>query len=273
MTLFLSAPSLAKVYLKDVGIIGLSSHDMFAWNHKTKINSENGRLDLSTIFDYDNGSRWKKGGDPKNGENAPVWSITKRLVDYHRKQLKLNGNNFELARKATVIEFHKMIKESYTRVSGMKFPETTLNRNVNNIEQAALRAFHDILPGRANLYRKAFPLKSFNLTNFLFSKLYLNQRELDQEIPYFNGDYDLEYQNIKIPFTKVRLDLKEIDRKFIEEFSPYTQKEMLEELKLVGEGEININEVTFIHHIEELYRKGFCSKDNKWINTKLPCLD
>ena len=94
VSLMTSSSIQAKVLLKDIGIVGLLSHDLFAWDHKREINTENGRLDLSTIFDYEDGKRWKKGGNPKNGENAPVWSITKRLVNFHKKQLKSNGNNF-----------------------------------------------------------------------------------------------------------------------------------------------------------------------------------
>ena len=97
--------------LKDIGIIGLASHDIFAWDRKKEINTENGRLDLSTIFDYENGDRWKKGGNPKNTENSPVWSITKRLVNFHKKQLKI-VDKVE-ARKRTVKHFHEMIKLSF----------------------------------------------------------------------------------------------------------------------------------------------------------------
>ena len=82
----------------------------------------------------------------------------------------------------------------------------------------------------------------------------------------------MELSNIRIPFSSIVINLKDVDRKFIEKFSPYTQKEMLAELKLVGEGEIDIAQVSFIHHIEELFRKGLCSKNNQWINNNLPCL-
>ena len=272
MSLAISSSAFAKVLLKDIGIVGLLSHDMFAWDHKREVNTENGRLDLSTIFEYENGKRWKKGGNPKNGENAPVWSITKRLVKFHKKQLKSNGNDFAKARLETVKRFHQMIRGSYERLSGFKFPEKAYNLKVNNIEQAALRAMHDILPGRVNVYRgKLFPIKSFNLTNFIFAKFNLNTKELEQEISYFNGDYDEEYKNIKIPFTNVRLNLKEIDRKFIEKFSPYLQKNMLAELKDVGEGNLDISEVSFMYHIEELLQKGICSTNNLWIPKSVPC--
>lgn len=253
----------AAVLLKDIGIIGLSSHDLFAWDRKNEVNTENGRFDLSTIFDWENGARWKKGGNPKNAENAPVYTVTMILVDHHKAELK-KGLSQEDARRSTVKLFHRMIKDSYVRLSGMPFPQDAINHDVNNVEQAALRGMHDILPGRVKLFDRV-GRKELKLTNMLFAKTRLNEKELNQEVPYFDGDYDYEYQNIKIPFTKVTVNLKKVDGEFIEKFSPYKQADMLAELKAVGEGKAKISEVSFMHHLEELYAKGMCSIDNEWM--------
>mgnify|MGYP003683554949 CR=1 FL=1 len=95
----------------DIGVLGLYSHDLFAWDRDNEKNTENSRLDLSTIFDWEDGSRINKGGNPKNSENAPVYSITMKLVDYYKDQLKVvEGSKIEreaLARKATVVLFHQ----------------------------------------------------------------------------------------------------------------------------------------------------------------------
>ncbi len=80
----------SKALLRDVG-------DIFAWDHKAEVNTENGRLDLSTIFDYEGGARWKKGGNPKNGENSPVYTITMKLADFYKAELK--KSNPEIARQ------------------------------------------------------------------------------------------------------------------------------------------------------------------------------
>ena len=269
--LFVSSLAHGEVLLKDVGIIGLASHDMFAWDRKTETNTENGRLDLSTIFDYEDGRRWSKGGNPKNGENSPVWTVTKNLVNFYKKQLK-KLKDPDKARLETVKVFHRMIKSSYKRLSGMTFPTEGTDASVTNIEQAVLRAFHDVLPGRVKTFRHVlFPIKTFKLTDFIFAKFHLNTKELNQEIKYFDGDYDYEYKNIRIPFTNKIINLMEVDRKFIEKFSPYKQSEMLAELKQVGEGTLEITQVSFIHHIEELFQKGMCSKNNRWISSKMPC--
>jgi hypothetical protein len=132
---------------------------------------------------------------------------------------------------------------------------------------------HDILPGRVNIIRgRFFPIKSFSLTNFIYRKLNLNEKELNQEIAYFNGDYDEEYKNIKIPFTFIKINLKQVNAKFIEKFSDYKLNDMLLELKKVGDEEMDITEVSFLHHVKQLFQKGFCSTDNKWITNTIACL-
>jgi hypothetical protein len=175
----LSSPLFAKTppKLRDIGIIGLMSHDLFAWDRVKEVNTENGRLDLSTIFDYEGGKRWEEGGNPKNAENAPVYTITLKLVSYYKSQLKLM-NAIE-ARKRTVVYFHKMVKVSFERLSGLPWPTEGRDDLVTNTEQAALRAMHDILPGRAKLFDGL--RKSFDVTNFLNAKIKLSEKELNQE--------------------------------------------------------------------------------------------
>lgn len=268
LLLLVSTHVLAKPHLRDIGVVGLMSHDIFAWDSKAEVNTENGRLDLSTIFDYDGGSRWKKGGNPKNAENSPVYTITMQLVDHYKSELK-TLTPFE-ARKSTVALFHKMIKESFERLSGLRFPSEGKDEMVTNTEQAALRAMHDILPGRAKLYGRAFR-KDFKLTNVLNAKLKLNEKELNQELKDFNGDYDEEYKNIKIPFTKVVINLKEVDRKFIEKFSPYKQADMLAELAMAGRGDIRTSDVSFMHHIHDLVSKAICPKGKPVMPQEVVC--
>lgn len=258
----------AEVLLKDIGVIGLMSHDIFAWDHKTETNTENGRLDLSTIFDHSEGKRWKKGGNPKNGENSPVYTITMQLVDHYKAELK-KGSTPETARKKTVVVFHNLIKESFVRLSGLDFPQSGILGSVTNVEQAALRGMHDILPGRVKLFdRRQDELK---VTNAFKAKFKLNEKELNQVIGYFNGDYDEEYKHIKIPFTKIEINLKETDRKFIEKFSPYKQVDMLEALAKVGRGELALQDVFFIHHIYELVSKAVCPNGNQWMPQDIQC--
>ena len=258
----------AKALLKDVGVVGLMSHDIFAWDRVNEVNTENGRLDLSTIFDYDGGTRWQKGGNPKNAENSPVYTITMQLVRFYKNELKTSSP--EVARQKTVVHFQAMIKDSFERLSGLEFPTHGVNAAVTNTEQAALRGMHDILPGRAQLFGRPL-LKEFVLTNPLFAKLRLNEQELNQVLKDFDGDYDYEYQHIKIPFTRKEISLKKVDADFIAKFSPYKQEDMLAELAQVGRGERDIHSVFFMHHVFELVQKAICSTDNRWMPQNITC--
>ena len=265
---FLTTGVQAKVLLKDIGIVGLMSHDIFAWDRKAEVNTENGRLDLSTIFDYDNGSRWNKGGNPKNAENSPVYTITMKLVRFYKNELKTHSH--EVARQKTVALFHEMVKESYQRLSGFSFPTIAVDEAVTNSEQAALRGMHDILPGRVKLFNRPFK-KELVITNAFKAKFKLNEEELNQEIKNFDGDYDEEYKNIKIPFTKIVVNLKEVDRKFIEKFSYMKQQDMLEDLARVGRGEIKVQEVFFMPLIADLVEKAVCPNGNQWMPQNIEC--
>lgn len=255
-----------QLLVRDVGIIGLMSHDIFAWDHENNINTENGRLDLSTIFDYEDGRRWKKGGNPKNSDNAAVYTATMELVEIYKNHLKM-GDSPEVARQKTVVHFHDVLKATYKRIRERELP-MGINAMPTNLEQAALRGMHDVLPGRIKLFRSF--RSELVLTNFLTTKTLLKQKELDQPLAPFDGDYAYEFKNIKIPFTKVTLNLMEIDRKFIEENSYMKQADMLAELAEVGRGKRHIDDVFFIRHIDDLFAKALCPLDNPWM-PDYPC--
>lgn len=259
----------ANMLLKDVGIIGLMSHDIFAWDRPNEVNTENGRLDLSTIFDYDGGKLWESGGNPKNAENAPVYTVTMDLVDFYKARLAA-GDNAVQARKATVVQFHAIVKESYIRVMGVEMPSEMSSAFPNNTEQAALRAMHDILPSKIELFDR-IGRKELVLTNFFTAKTRLNAKEMNQQLRNFDGDYDAEYKRIEIPFTGKIINLMEIDREFIEKFSPYRQSEMLTELASVGRGEKPMGQIYFGSHLTDLFAKAFCSLENPWMPQETPC--
>ena len=123
--LITSTSALSAVTVRDIGVFGLYSHDLFQWDRKNEVSLENGRLDLSTIFDYDNGKRWKKGGNPKNGENAPVYSVTMDLVKAHKAFMAeaegTNSEKFSIARKKTVALFKEMVEKSFLKQQASNF--------------------------------------------------------------------------------------------------------------------------------------------------------
>jgi len=145
-----------------------------------------------------------------------------------------------------------------------------MNEDVTNTEQAALRGLHDILPGRVKTYGRPV-MRDFALTNFIFARFKLNEKELNQVIPYFNGDYAEEYKAINIPFSRKTVNLKAVDGAFIEKWSPYKQEDMLRELGEVGQGRRTLGEVSFMFHIFDLASKAICPLNNKWMPEEVEC--
>lgn len=263
----------AQPQLRDIGVLGLLSHDIFAWDADNETNTENGRIDLSTIFDYENGTRLDLGGNPKNEENAPVFTVTMQMVNFYKSSLATTSS-VEVSRRATVAYFHQMVRASFTRMTKLNFPTTGLQMNVTNTEQAVFRGMHDILPGRARYLGRGLHSmirRSFALTNLFRAKIMLNERELSQAIPDFDGKYDSEYENIRIPFTRIVINLKLADKVFIEKFSAYKQDDMLVELGRVGRGEILMTDVDFMDHAVKLLRKAICPTNNKWMPQDVNC--
>jgi len=271
--LLVSSAIAAPLNVRDVGVVGLMSHDLFAWDRQNERNTENGRLDLSTIFDWDNGARIDKGGNPKNAENAPVYTVTLRLVKHFRglcpKRADLNGEACKNARRSTVALFHSWVEASYQRLRDEGLPAEGMNAMVDNVEQAALRALHDVLPGRIKLFRMGREI-DYVLTNPFTVKVKLNDRELAQELRPFDGDYDYEYQNIQIPFTRRTISLKKVDADFIAKFSHFRQEDMLAELAEVGRGARVFGDLSFAVHLRELLAKATCPNESGFMPAK-PC--
>ncbi|MGI0118208.1 hypothetical protein [Zooshikella sp. RANM57] len=276
----------------DVGVMGLASHDLFQWNGKTQQNVENGRLDLSTIFDYQDGERILQGGNPKNISNAPVYTITQTLVSFYngkKQSLLLSGHFSEeqahsIARKETVKFFIGMIKESYPRFTGKEFPTTALNSLVTNEEQAVMRALHDVLPRTIEVVR-GFDNQPFSVTDYKYAMTFLSSAELSQPIKMYDGKYDPAYLNVLVPGRDglQKVNLKEKDQTFIETQTDYKLEQMLAELKRYGRQQNNqqfplnlIEATSFGYHLQALFAKGLCKYNtdgttNEWMLDSVVC--
>ena len=274
-SLFLTTEMMGQVTVRDIGVVGLYSHDLFQWDREQEVSLENGLLDLSTIFDYEDGKRWKRGGNPKNSENAPVYSITMDLVDAYKDFLKnAEGSDAmkkEIARKQTVALFKSWVEKSFESITNRKFPSTGINSIVNNDEQAAMRCLHDVLPGRIDLYRRWDPRKTLKVTDWKFTRTRLNEKELDQTIPYFDGEYAPEYLAIQIPFVNKKINLREADKKFVSRFSEIDFEFAQDQLKEVGLGKMKLQDLSLMPYLVEMAQKSICSDDNPWIDQTIEC--
>jgi hypothetical protein len=267
----LAAP--APITLRDIGVLGLASHDLFQWNKAAQKSEENGRLDLSTIFDYAGGAKIQEGGNPKNSENAPVFTISRLLVlHYSLRKADLikyahlsEADAHAASRRETVSYFIGMVKTSFARLMGMSFPEQGLFAEVTHEEQASMRALHDVLPGTMRLDR-ALGQSTADVTDYRLARTFLSPEELDQTVAAFDGQYDPRYLSIALPHGPI-VSLQDEDRAFIEAKTSYKQAAMLAEL-----GQKPVASTSFAHHLTALFRKGLCSTGNAWIPASLPCL-
>lgn len=273
----------------DVGVLGLASHDLFQWDSETDQNLENGRFDLSTIFDYAGGSRIAQGGNPKNSENAPVFTVTQHLVDFylgHKQTLLYTGRYSEVeayteARQATVAHFIAMIDTSYRRMMNKAMFNTGLNDTVNHQEQAAMRALHDVLPGELTL-KQNFSIASLAVTDYMQAQVSLSTEEQIQTIAFYDGEYDPAYHHIFIPHfpEPYWVDLEQVDREFIDHQAGMDLDNMLWELKVYQFFYPAANLIDFTrfgHHLETLFSKGIChinqdQTNNTWISDSIDCI-
>lgn len=274
--LLASSSALSAVTVRDIGVFGLYSHDLFQWDRKNEVSLENGKLDLSTIFDYEDGKRWKKGGNTKNSENAPVYSVTMDLVAAHKTFMKeaegSKEEKFAAARIKTVALFKSMVEKSFSKITGESFPSVGIDAEVVNEEQAAMRCLHDILPGHIKLYNRIFR-KSLKVTDWKFTKTRLNKMELDQEVKFFDGQYDPEYLaiGIPVPFKNISINLRKLDKGFVEKFSDFDFEQIQLHLKEIGETDGNISQLEIYDTLLEMAMKSICPKGNKWIDQSIEC--
>ncbi|MCX4025900.1 hypothetical protein H0A36_22690 [Endozoicomonas sp. SM1973] len=274
----------------DIGVMGLASHDLFQWNGRTKTNEENGRFDLSTIFDYGNGEKIRQGGNSKNSSNAAVFTVTQSLVSFYygQKASLLMSRRFteeqahEIARKETVTFFIGMVKESYQRFSDKSLPEVASSGSVTDEEQAVMRALHDILPGKITVNR-GVTSQTFEVTDYKTAMTFLSPTELNQEVKFFDGKYDVEYLNVSVPGPRgpITINLQEADQQFVEGQTDFNFSIMLGELGRYGnqtqQYTQNLVEYTsFGYHLENLFAKGLCKQnpdgtENKWVMPGIVC--
>ncbi|KAF7764949.1 hypothetical protein PCIT_b1056 [Pseudoalteromonas citrea] len=290
LILLFSIPAFAKkpIRVVDIGVMGLASHDLFQWNSQTRENDENGRFDLSTIFDYANGTRINQGGNPKNASNAAVYSITQNLVSFYvgkKTTLLMSRQVTEeqahiIARQKTLEFFMGMVKESYQRFTNKRFPNYALSLSVNDNEQGVMRALHDILPGTINVNRN-LTQEQLTVTDFSLAMTQLSPTEMLQTVKFYDGEYDEEYLHVVIPSfpEPTIINLKEIDHTFIAEQTDYNLDNMLRELHFYGRLPLFGNLVDFTsfgYHLENLFAKGICNKyadgtPNTWNTIAIDC--
>jgi len=217
-----------RVTLEDLGVLQLVAHDLFNVNRGLEVDFENGKLDLSTLFDHGD-ENIAIGGEFRNRENIMLFTVASEFGEIYLDFLDQKGINEKKARKMTVELYHQKVQQVYEQTFGEPFPspqegEATMTENL------ALRTIHDLIPGKIK--------KDGKMTAILDSSLIgkkLSDSELMQLSSQLDGKFDRELRHIDIVIDGVVVlvvDLLEADISFGDQFSTdFSFEFFLDELK------------------------------------------
>ena len=217
-----------RVTLEDLGVLQLVAHDLFNVNRALPFDFENGKLDLSTLFDHGD-ENIAIGGEFRNRENIMLFTVASEFGEIYLDFLDQKGINEKKARKMTVELYHQKVQQVYEQTFGEPFPnpqegEATMTENL------ALRTVHDLIPGKIKVDGQMTPI----LDSSLIGKK-LSDSELMQLSSQLNGKLDHELRHIDIVIDGVVVlvvDLLEADISFGEQFSTdFSFEFFLDELK------------------------------------------
>jgi hypothetical protein len=246
------------VTAEDLGILQLAAHDLFNVDRTISFDFENGKLDLSTLFeDTVNGGDFDEltiliGGEPRNRENIMLFTVASDLgLTY--VSLRDDGVDESTAKQMVIMEYHERLADTYQKTFSEPFPEL-MEGDATLQENLALRTIHDALPGKIKIGNKHVSTLDSSLNG-----VKLNEKELQQKSSKFDGKFDEEFLHIQICFPPDfvicidDLNLLEADRSFGVQFGlAESFDDFLEELEdgTFDEGE------RVMFHIRNLMAKG-----------------
>ncbi len=217
-----------RVTLEDLGVLQLVAHDLFNVNRGLEVDFENGKLDLSTLFDHGD-ENIAIGGEFRNRENIMLFTVASEFGEIYLDFLDQKGINEKKAQKMTVELYHQKVQQVYERTFGEPFPSPQ-EGVATMTENLALRTVHDLIPGKIKVDGKMTPI----LDSSLIGKK-LSDSELMQLSSQLNGKLDHELRHIDIVIDGVVVlvvDLLEADISFGEQFSTdFSFEFFLDELK------------------------------------------
>jgi hypothetical protein len=238
-----------RVALEDLGILQLVAHDLFNVNRNLEVDFENGKLDLSTLFDHGD-ENIAIGGEFRNRENIMLFTTASEFGKIYLDFLNQEGIDENDARQMTIELYHQRIQGVYERMFGEIFPSPQEGK-VTMTENLAFRTIHDLIPGKTKIDGK--------MTHILDSSLIgkkLSNSELEQLSSKLDGKFDREIRNIDIVIDGVvilTVDLLEADISFGEQFSTdFSFEYFLDELK---DGHYD-NDEQAMNQIRNLIAKG-----------------
>jgi len=192
--------------------------------------SENGKLDLSTVLFNPNGEQcdFKKslkqkdgcalyddsdianGGEIRSIENIMISTAGAEVGEKYLQFVEKHGE--KKAYKEILKFYHEQIKKAYEESFDLKFPKPK-NGEVTNLHNLALRAGHDFLPAEIKFNGK---ITSLFLIVPLGEKL--SEKEKKQQSSPVDGTFEEEFLGIDFcpmpPFFCINVDLLLADQSF-----------------------------------------------------------
>ncbi|TLX69643.1 MAG: hypothetical protein E6L05_05310 [Thaumarchaeota archaeon] len=183
-----------RVSLEVLGTLQLVSHDLYNVNRTSGVDSEDDKLNLSTLLDYGR-ENIANGGEPRNGENIAVHTIAVELGHDYLHFLKA-GKTPQEARHLTVQIYIHKIKEAYERTFPGSFPKPDPNADqifANDLDgDLALRTLHAFLPGTIKVNGVMTPILDSSLIGKTLSK-----KDMMQLSRPMDGTFDPAFRNIQ----------------------------------------------------------------------------
>ena len=229
-----------RVSLEVLGTLQLVSHDLYNVNRTIGEDSEDDKLNLSTLLDYGQ-ENIANGGEPRNGENIAVHTVAVVLGHEYLHFLK-EGKTPQEARHLTVQIYIHKIKEAYEKTFPGSFPKPDPNADqifANDLDgDLALRTLHAFLPGTIKVNGVMTPILDPSLVGKTLSK-----KDMMQLSRPMDGTFDPAFRHITIiipPNNIFTIDLLERDSSFAQQFSTdFTFEHFLGELT---DGKYNKND-------------------------------
>lgn len=236
------------ISLKHLGLLQLAAHDLFNVDRETEIDAENGKLDLSTLFDH--GDEYiALGGEPRNRENIILFSVARKYgIRYDR--LRDRGVREKTARKIIIRQYHRDLRKAYYYAFGETMPRAR-SGEATMTENLALRTVHDFLPGFVTIDGESVMTVDASLHG-----RHLTRKELQARSDELDGVFNDVFRDVVIfipPDTILHIDLLERDSSFADQFG--TDHSFEHFLSEVEDGSFDADD-DVMRHIRSLFAKG-----------------
>ncbi len=172
--------------LEALGILQVAAHDLYHFDRSLGIESEDGKLNLSTLLEIKTASctafvdclsfddaNIRDGGEERNSDSILIFTVASQLGEKYLELKAEHGK--EIAYEKILEIYHKKVKIAFQQTFNQPFPdpqEGTLDNNHN----LALRSGHDFLPGMVKFNGEQVSILDGIPDGEKFSKSELKQR-------------------------------------------------------------------------------------------------